>query len=396
VSQLEAEKVIESLRNGLPYEGKISELTVGRKDEIDQLKEILSGNQTTALLVNANIGCGKTHLLKFIKEEALKMGYITSLITLDSTSSVRFNRMDQIFGEICRNIQIPGNHSKSIRNFLDSLFNKDNEKANDLIKILSNESKWNDSNLLSSPSLFVAVRAWSVSFANNHKVGLDSLVEDWLSNPYNYYSNRKYLYDNLVGSSLMKRHFREPRPDWVFYREGIFNFQQQGYIQSWNALKDLNFLAKKVGYRGLIVLVDEFEDVIHNLNNIKYQQSAFLNLFKFFSKELFPGLILFAVTPDFVNKCKILLLQKKVYEYDYSSFEELEKIEMSPLTLDKLIELSEKIINFHKLAYFWDGENHAHDKIRNICIQSSNISIQDRVRQTIKKIVKELDEIADK
>jgi hypothetical protein len=64
----------------------------------------------------------KTHLLKFIKEEALNLGYVASLITLDSKSNARFNRMDQIFGQVCRNIQVPGINQKSVRYLFDALF----------------------------------------------------------------------------------------------------------------------------------------------------------------------------------------------------------------------------------------------------------------------------------
>jgi len=89
-----AEKAIESLRYGIPPDGMASYLTVGRKNEINRLKDVLNNGGSQALLLNANYGCGKTHLLKFIKEEALNQGYVISMITLDSQNGVRFNRMD--------------------------------------------------------------------------------------------------------------------------------------------------------------------------------------------------------------------------------------------------------------------------------------------------------------
>jgi len=58
---------------------------------------------------------------------------------------------------------------------------------------ISNGGKWNYSNFLRSPSMFIAVRAWKFSYDNNHKnpPGIDDAIEDWLFNPYNYYSQRK-------------------------------------------------------------------------------------------------------------------------------------------------------------------------------------------------------------
>ena len=390
VQILTAERIIESLRNGIPPEEKILELTVGREDEINRLRQILDENVSKALLLNANIGCGKTHLLKFIKQEALQKDYVTSLITLDSTSNVRFNRIDQIFGEVCRNIQIPENSGKSIRYLFDSLY--DDFSDEDFIAELSNENRWDRTHLLKSPSLYIALRAWYFSYEGDHDEKIDDLVEDWFFNPSNYQNQRKLLYDNLVNSYFLRKKFRDLRQERQFYNysEGIFNFRNQNYRQSWDALEDLNDIAIGAGYQGLIILVDEFEDIIHNLRNITYQQKAFENLFRFFAKD-FPGIIFFAVTPDFVQKCKTLLLKKGIYEYDYSSFDDLEKFKMSPLSTAQILELSEKIMYYHELAYDYKIAPSTRNTIENLCNQSYKIALEDRVRQTIKYIIKILD-----
>lgn len=394
MEKITSEIVIESLRNGIPPEEKISELTVGRYDEINRLKQILDDNQSIALLLNANIGCGKTHLLKFIKQEAMRKEYVTSLITLDSSSNIRFNRIDQILGQVCRNIQIPENSSRSIRYLFDGLY--DDNSDDDFFEELSNENSWNRSHLLKSPSFYIALRAWYFSYMEDHEEGIDNIIEDWLFNPNNYQNQRKYLYNNLISSNFLRKKFREPRSEWQFYNysEGIFNFRNQNYRQSWDALEDLNDIAMGAGYQGLVILVDEFEDVIHNLRNIKYQQKAFENLFRFFAKK-FPGIIFFAVTPDFVNRCKTVLLEKGVYDYDFSSFDDLEKIEMSPLITEQIIDVSERIMSFHEIAYDYRISESTQNAIRNLCIQSSKIALEDRVRQTIKYIIKILDSKID-
>ena len=84
MNKIEATRTVESLREGIPPEKHISLLTVGRSDEINKLRQILSSNQPQTYLIKANWGCGKTHLLKFIKEEASKISYVTSLITIMS------------------------------------------------------------------------------------------------------------------------------------------------------------------------------------------------------------------------------------------------------------------------------------------------------------------------
>jgi len=242
----------------------------------------------------------------------------------------------------------------------------------------------------SSKAIFVALRAWRESCLDNGRIEnpleVKNLIESWLAAPHNYYNNRKYLYTILV------KPFNDNRREWEYYQSGVFNFQTNEYKQSWDALKDIDKVAKLSGYEGLVVLVDEFEDVIYNLKNRKLQQDAFRNLFHFFSQEFFPALSFFAVTPNFVEKCKEVLFDKSIWEYDFSRFDNLEKFEMSPLTIDELDTLSTKIVYLHEQAYGWKMDDITKDKVLKTCQTSSFISTSDRVRQTIKNITKILDE----
>ena len=60
-----ADRIIESLRFGIPPSSVIREFTVGRDNQIRQLEQTLSAppsDRGGALLVNANYGSGKSHL----------------------------------------------------------------------------------------------------------------------------------------------------------------------------------------------------------------------------------------------------------------------------------------------------------------------------------------------
>ena len=104
----EAQYVIEALRKGIPPDGYVRYFTVGRHDEINDLTARLHDQSPGAVLLKANYGAGKSHLLRLIREDALREGYAVSTVTLDSKSAVRFNRMDQIFGAVCRGLEVPG------------------------------------------------------------------------------------------------------------------------------------------------------------------------------------------------------------------------------------------------------------------------------------------------
>ena len=68
----EAQRVLDSLRKGIPPDGFIGQFTVGREEEIASLTNRLQCNGSGSLLLKANYGCGKSQLLKFVRETALQ------------------------------------------------------------------------------------------------------------------------------------------------------------------------------------------------------------------------------------------------------------------------------------------------------------------------------------
>lgn len=382
-----AQRVMESLRKGIPADGFIRHFTVGRKAEIDDLKQRLQSTDGTVLLLKANYGSGKTHLLRYIREEALHRNYAVSTVTLDSDSAVRFNRMDQILGAVCRNIEIPfSNGQKGIRPFFNTLIDSiDKRDKNSVWHSISNNWRWDYSEELDSAAMFVALRAWATK-ENKAK----DLVEDWLSQPWQYKSQRKKLHQNLV--EKQRKYFRDPRQDWMFYADDVFVFHPNGYEQSWAALRDLDKLARAAGLKGMVILFDEYEDVITNLRNIQHQESAFWNLFHFYGGKRFPGKTFYAVTPAFAKKCKKLLLEKERWDFDFSRFSDLPTYEMSPLTKKQLNELALKILEAHGVAYSWSPKQELdEDEIENVVRKAASLQIQDRARHVIKSVVEALD-----
>lgn len=390
----DALRVIENLRKGLPPSGFIEHYTVGREAEIRSLRQSMdNGNGTPVLLLKANYGSGKSHLLRYIREKAHAEGYAVSLVTLDSRSGVRFNRMDQIMGEILRNIEIPPQYGEpGLRGALDFIKDQCEEGLDDedgFWNELAACGKWDFSDTLNCEPLFVALRAW-VHGRNETK----DLVIDWLQKPESYRTQRARLYGRLVEE--MRSKFRDPRPDWEFYKSDFFLFHTDNYRTAWDALKDMHMLLENCGLRGLIILFDEFEDVLTNLNNISWQESAFWNLFLFFSGKKFPGKSFYAVTPAFSEKCKNLLLSKGKWDFDYSRFDMLPTFEMSPLGENELYELAQRIFSTHSLAFNYQIPEHklpvTHQALQHTVKRSVQSPVQDRARHTIREVVQYLDE----
>lgn len=392
-----ARRVIDSLRIGIPPDGYISHFTVGRTTQINSVVEHLNNGARGALLLQANYGSGKSHLLKYIRELALENMCAISFISVDSRSGVRFNRMDQILGAICRRIETPDGYDKSIigiRNFFDHIADYYingyyNGRDANFWQRLSNEHEWNYSDILESPAMYIAIRSWI-------KGGNDTqdLIADWLMNPPQYKTRRKLLYTQLV--YRLQASFRDVRSERQFYTNNIFDFHYNDYAQCWAALRDIHKLAVASGLKGLMILFDEYEDVITNLRNIAYQEVAFRNLFKFYSGEEFPSFTCYAVTPEFATKCKKLLHDRNRWDFDCSEFENIPTFQISPLAEKDMVNLAYKITNTHSIAYEWDAANAPdYNNIKNIVSSSASHAVQDRVRQTIKAIVGFLDDLCE-
>jgi hypothetical protein len=181
---------------------------------------------------------------------------------------------------------------------------------------------------------------------------------------------------------------------WQHYTNNsiIFNFKSEAYAQCWSTLRDINTLACASRLKGLIILFDEFEDILSNITNIAHQKAAFQNIFHFFAGNQFNGMSFFAVTPEFVDKCKKRLLNKGHWDYDYSQFDQLTTFEMSPLEKSNLQELAKKIQEMHGIAYSWNTKLLSIELgIKSVVDKSASIAVQDRTRQTIKAVVQFLD-----
>lgn len=348
-----ARKIINALKAGIPPTGHVKELTVGRQDEIEALENKLHNNDCQALLLQANFGAGKTHLLHYIRELALESGYVVSLVSCDSQGGVRFNRMDQILSAICRNIEIPDRlGSKGI----DTLFSY----ARNVYDIDDIQDDY-------GITFDTVIKSW---FEDDED--MDDLITGWLYEPEGYMLK------------FLQRQFGV----WDY---NTYKFKNNGYRNSWEFLDDLHLFAQKAEYKGLVILFDEFEDIIYNLRNIAHQESAFINLFHFFAGDKYNGMSFFAVTPSFTEQCQNKLLLKGRFHFDTSMFDDLETFRMSPLTEDELISQVEKIIDIHGIAYDWDPENHIDSYIDSVSEYVYSYGTEDYVRQALKNIVKELD-----
>jgi hypothetical protein len=230
--------------------------------------------------------------------------------------------------------------------------------------------------------MYVALRAWLFGDAPTRL-----LVEDWLTNPSAYRERGRRLYDALVYG--LRDRFQDPRPEWKFHSQKLLVLHGLGQSQCWLALADLAKIARAAGRRGLVLLFDEVEDIVHNLPRVAQRQEAVRNLLCFFSSKLQVHAF-FAVTADFVEQCRPYL--PVVAPTDAAPLR-LPVLPVAPLAREALLELAGCIRQVHALAYGWDAAKVvADDDLAAVVTRAWAAAPAQRVRNSIQGVVQALDE----
>ncbi len=371
------EEAIERLRYGMPPLGAAIEFTVGRGRQIEQLVQALSSPETGALLVYGNYGAGKTHLLQVVQEEALNHGFVVAFIAANADGGVRFDKMDTVLGAVCSQIRVPGTEEKGV-GALFSAFRRapGRPKLGDL-----SDELW-------SPSVFLALRAWYFTINDpDYREFVPAFIRDWLE--FRSTKRRRELYKVLV--SGLGHVFQDRRQ----VTDSTFSFKDNEYRQSWAALRDFDVLSRCSGFRGFVLLVDEFEDVIYS--RITQKIEAFRNLGRFFEGRYSLGRSYFAVTPDMSKAFSDELQQRRrEYDVDVRQFEALPCFRLTPIHHADMLTLAKKIRDTHSCAYNWNAEEMVgDDELERHCVEVMRPDRPDRVRLAVKSVVLLLDTLYD-
>jgi hypothetical protein len=337
IPRSEAKGHIENLCMGIPPRHNIQHFTVGRRSEIEDLVSLLNTPSRRIKLLKANYGSGKTHLLRLLREVALQQNFAVSFITLDAKSGVRFNRLEEIFGTIVRNLECSS--WKGIEGLFSTFIKR---------KILSGKS-YITSNKLQSPALQHALEWWAYSERHNGRTTRDAIVE-WLKHPSHFTtsSQQAHLYGKIIGKTYLNSQDRKKLGQ--LRHAGVFKWTDPSdYARTWTALAELHELTKLAGQNGLVILIDEFEDVISNMTRAQ-QIRAFEHLFDFY-RGRYPGLAVFAITPQFVENCRAVIQKKSIVKFDVQSFERLPFLEFSSLSEKDLFDYAHKIVDLYEYAY---------------------------------------------
>jgi len=119
----------------------VKDFIFGRDKETEYIKKWLNQNEFNYLLLLGNYGCGKTHMLKYIKDLALEMNYAVAYCNLDPEESP-FYKPKMVYKIIISNFTYDKG-KKGFRNFILEISRKKTDIATDnpFVKIIINYPK---------------------------------------------------------------------------------------------------------------------------------------------------------------------------------------------------------------------------------------------------------------
>lgn len=385
-----ADRVVNQLRTGIPPTGYVRQFTIGRQEELRRLEhDLADGMHGRAVLVRANYGGGKTHLLNLVRDLALVHRYAVALVEVDASKGIRFNRADQVFSAVARSVELPDRPGKGLGVLFDAYTGADLDSLDEEVREeraeLEDDGRWRQPGHVLTGPVYTALRAVAVSENDDVR----DLALGWLTNVNPDGVGKTRIYEELV----QELYVGDPRTRGQVLRD--IQFRRDGQQPSWDALNGLDTLTRLSGYRGLVLLFDELENVL-GLNHKTYEAAALENLFRFFAGDFLGGAY-FAVTPDFTHKCTEQLLRKGVYDFPYKRFKELPHFELSPLEFDDFLKLTTQILLAHSHAFEWTPEEDMDWEALRVFLQKSwQPRNPSRIRLACQSMVEFLDSELDR
>ena len=191
--ELQARRIIESLRLGIVPQQNVEDFTVGRDNEIDRIKEYLNDTRQHGMLLVGDYGSGKTHLIQYAINRALHDGLAVARVSVDSRENP-FHKPKRVYSELIRNFAYPSRRTSRVENFRMFL-----EEANSQGAFVGHEYLGMLDNL-SDPSLL----DWIQARESIPRPVSMQFAQGYGTNEYGYlpplydYSNTANIYCNLL------------------------------------------------------------------------------------------------------------------------------------------------------------------------------------------------------
>ena len=290
LDQVGAEQIIESLRRGVPPRRGVSRYATGT-DFVEKVRDRHLSREINAgkiRFVGGTWGAGKTHFFRLLREFAFEQNLLVSNVEL-SSEQTPFNKFERVFFEIVRNIASP------------TMYNTDNLSAalpfgEVLREVLDH---WTEK----YGSKHAAIEALNSDLMQQIDIDIDFrrvVVEYWKT--FEDDGRTPDVLENTRGTLM--QWFEGEGQATVLRRD----FGVQKMVKKENArifLASLGKFVRWLGFRGLLVLLDESE-MSHSTMRKSSLRNAHNNLLHLINEaESVEGLVLlYAAVPEFFDDPK--------------------------------------------------------------------------------------------
>jgi hypothetical protein len=382
----QARSIIEELRKGSVPTEYVPFFTVGRENWLtfidDDLDHYIAEGGAKVRFISGDYGDGKTHFMSVIRNLSLQKNFAVSFVVL--TREVPIHKFETVYQTIVR--QLCGTFEGSgIRGLLDTWIDG-------LAATLINEDK--PSSQASIEKLSETLRTlpgMNINFAN----GVIALINNRLAplqegeSEEERAADREILYHWFEGGKITKR---ELKPFQIFE---VINKTNSKHL-----LNALIVFLRYLGYKGLILLMDELETVIAQATSIRNAAYENVRLLIDNTEHAEYLHIFFSIIPD------VLISEKGFKSYDalwsrVRSIGEKKKLNYrgvlidlhrTPLKTEELIELGVCLRRIHEISYRWEAKDSVKDElIEQICKNQKQMGLLSEVRLFVKQIIRILD-----
>ena len=270
LSQDEAEQIVVALRKGVPpAEIDVTTYSVGRLDLVDRFRDdlrVVGDGPSLVRFMNADWGSGKTHSLYLLRDNAFRMGFVVSIVSLSRAVCPLYDFM-AVYNSVMWNLRTSERHEQpALENVLDRWLQAVREIGED------------------------RARAIISTLPNNLICALQAYYES--IGPIRRNEEKRMLVLNYLSGSFV--------PVRDLWRIGIGTRIHKD--NALDMLASMCTLFKNLKYSGICILFDEAES-IHSFALSAHRDAAFNNISHLIKRsgKAHSCYFLYATTPAFFD-----------------------------------------------------------------------------------------------
>jgi hypothetical protein len=255
--KIKAHRMVEAFRLGIVPTQDVSDFTFGREREINLISSAftsLTNGKGGAIIFEGEYGAGKSHILEYIRSQALKKNFVVSSVEL-STEETQPARPKRIYRELIANLRFYADGHKPDKNNLEGGFR-------DLMRHAV--KRYTSPNFLGMQEhIFFAPVLRRLSKIDDHSLKSEVFWQ-WIEAE----STKEYA----VGSSNKSDKFKAPyRISGGWNIPALYDFSTAADFYCY-LISGLSYLSRSLNYNGLVLLLDEVETVAFLWNNFFYER----------------------------------------------------------------------------------------------------------------------------